>query len=344
MTNRFAAISSIIRSKELIDVAFRRGSKSASKISRKIPRHVRLLKKEQSRIKAIMEYLCNRLELIVKQFPSIDKLHPFFFELVSTLVDVDALRQHLAAVYGAITVIRRISTDGLKRLRKSKNDAVQLRIIRRQTLGRIGSVINRLDGHLEFLEETRRKLRTMPSIDPNQPTIVVAGAPNTGKSTLVRNVSSARPEIAYYPFTTRSLVLGHIPMENKGFERIQIVDTPGLLDRPINERNEIEKQAIAALRFLASVIIFLFDVSETNGYTLSYQLRLYEEIKHTLPHIPYLIAFNKIDLAMPEQVKEAHSYFHNSPVFELVAAENRGTSTIRDAAVNLVVSQRDIYG
>jgi hypothetical protein len=46
-----------------------------------------------------------------------------------------------------------------------------------------------------------------------------------------------------YAFTTKSLFVGH--MDHK-YLRWQVIDTPGLLDRPLEERNTIEMQARAA--------------------------------------------------------------------------------------------------
>jgi len=55
--------------------------------------------------------------------------------------------------------------------------------------------------------------------------IVLAGAPNSGKSELVRRLTKATPEVAPYPFTTRVPTPGMMPYENIAF---QLVDLPPL--------------------------------------------------------------------------------------------------------------------
>ena len=42
------------------------------------------------------------------------------------------------------------------------------------------------------------------------PTLVLVGAPNVGKSTLVRALSTGAPEVGNYAFTTRGVSLGHV--------------------------------------------------------------------------------------------------------------------------------------
>jgi nucleolar GTP-binding protein len=76
----------------------------------------------------------------------------------------------------------------------------------------------------------------------------------------------------------------------------QIIDTPGLLDRPLNERNKIEQQAIAALRHLADLIVFVADPSETSGYQLSEQMKTLDIIKKIFPDVPLIIVENKVDI------------------------------------------------
>jgi len=55
--------------------------------------------------------------------------------------------------------------------------------------------------------------------------VVLVGAPNSGKSSLLRTLSRAQPEVADYPFTTRTPLPGMVPFENV---QIQLVDLPPL--------------------------------------------------------------------------------------------------------------------
>jgi nucleolar GTP-binding protein len=105
-------------------------------------------------------------------------------------------------------------------------------------------------------------------------------------------ISSAKPEIAEYPFTTKAVSIGHFMHEGR---RYQVIDIPGLLDRPLSKRNKIELQAISALRHLGDVILFILDPSETCGYSLTSQKHLLNEIKRELK-TPVLVVANKCDL------------------------------------------------
>ena len=79
-------------------------------------------------------------------------------------------------------------------------------------------------------------------------------------------------------------------------EKYQVIDTPGLLDRPFLKRNDIEKQAVAALSYLADLIIFILDPSETCGYTLKDQYNLLEQIKKIFSNITIFLVENKVDI------------------------------------------------
>jgi hypothetical protein len=52
----------------------------------------------------------------------------------------------------------------------------------------------------------------------------------------------------------------------------QVLDTPGILDRPLEDRNTIEMQSVTALAHLRAAVLYLVDVSEACGYTLAQQV------------------------------------------------------------------------
>ena len=81
----------------------------------------------------------------------------------------------------------------------------------------------------------------------------------------------------------------------RGDQKYQVVDTPGLLDRPLSERNEIERQTMAALSHLQGVVLYILDPSEHCGYPLDSQLSLAEDLKSWIK-LPMLVVANKADL------------------------------------------------
>jgi nucleolar GTP-binding protein len=164
-------------------------------------------------------------------------------------------------------------------------------VVRKRAVARLASMVHQINKDLLFLNEVRNVLRTLPNIEEDF-TIVIAGYPNVGKSSFIRRVSSADPEVASYPFTTKGIIVGH---RDIGRERVQFVDTPGILDRPVEERNQIEKQSLSAIMNVADVILFITDPSEHCGYPMDVQLSLLEEVKGMIS-VPVIVVANKSDL------------------------------------------------
>jgi len=155
----------------------------------------------------------------------------------------------------------------------------------------MADVVEEIEADLLRVGEARDALRDLPDIRPDEPTIVVAGYPNVGKSSFVNAVTRADNEIARYPFTTRRIGIGHF---ERGHIRYQIIDTPGLLDRPEAERNDIESQAASALAHLADAVLFVVDASEACGYPLDAQLDLRDSVAERFD-APVLTVCNKSD-------------------------------------------------
>jgi len=315
---------------EIIEFAHNKSTRLSMKSSLRMKRVERTRIREIARLQEFTKQVKTKLKESVEEFPSLDRLHPFYSELAEILVGTDRLKQSLGAVYNCIPSIDEITNNHLQAL-KLAEDFRQMKRTRRAAKGRISSILRGTAKNLDFIIDAKRKLSKLPGITPNSPTIVCAGFPNVGKSTLVREVSSAEPEIAYYPFTTRSVIIGHLKIRDQS---IQIVDTPGILDRPMAKRNEIEREAIAALKYLAHVIVFLIDPSEACGWTLADQLNLLNEVRKMFPINPLLIALNKIDITPPDRLEIARQKIPDA--YEIVAVTREGVERLLEDAVTEV--------
>ena len=285
-------LPAVLDAQGLLDKAFGRASKVTAKGPDRVARARNLA---VARVRTAGGAIETTLRGIVQGFPSLDRLPPFDRELVDLLADADRVKKHLGAIHWAADQAQRLSRDYRRRIGRAEGR--EIGTLRQEAYGRLSSVVKQVAPDLEGLIEARKALRRLPDIDPALPTIVVAGYPNVGKSSFVRAVSSGRPKIADYPFTTKRVSLGHA---ERGGRRIQVLDTPGLLDRPMADRNAMERQAIAALAHVASGVLFLLDPTESCGYPLDAQRRLLEEIRSLFPQIPIEVVANKSDLGGPE--------------------------------------------
>ncbi len=277
-------IPPIMNADELLDRAFG----SAKKVT-----HRDKKKKTINKIKMVKRIIGNTLKVYVRAFPTLDDLHPFYYELINLLIGIDKLKMALASVEWARKRINSITNYGIREAKKKED----YKNIIRKVYGRVSSIIYEIDASLKFLEETRKKLKDVPSIDTGTKTVIIAGYPNVGKSSLLKMLSSANPEIAPYPFTTKGLIVGHIWVEERyNKKKIQVVEAPGLLERPMAKRNEIERQGIIALRHLPDLVIFIIDASMHCGYSIEEQLKLLEEIKKEFD-VDVIVVENKVDIS-----------------------------------------------
>lgn len=281
----FEKIPTIRNSDELIDKAFRRGVRAAT--GKKTSSKATFLDSQESMLLTASNILSDNLSNICKKFPNFDELSGFYYDLADILIGVNKIRTSLSRITWTGEKIHDLSREYIGKMRKNQYPDT----LRKQCFGRIVSLMDAINDDLLLLNNSRNILRKLPEVQ-DEPTIVVAGYPNTGKSSFVTAVTKATPEIASYPFTTKGVLVGHFSMNGV---RYQLMDTPGLLDRPMLKRNKIELQAISALKHLDAVVLFLIDATENCGYTIDEQLHLMEEIR-TQFELPMLVVSNKVDL------------------------------------------------
>jgi len=273
-----------------LDMAFKNGQSAAVQARQAVKTRNKLVRSkfiERARMQSMAKSLMGSLNFVMKSFPSLDQLAPFYKELVKCTVDYGQLKKSLGALNWATKQINELFI----RSRIQLNRTTQMEQVNKTRIGfsgRVSSVLKQIKPNLQYLDEARKIMKRYPSLKTKRATIVIAGAPNVGKSTLLAVITGSKPETAYYPFTTTSLNLGY---DSKGN---QYIDTPGLLDRPIEKRNPVERHAILALRHLASIIVFVIDPTENCGYTLSEQRNLLIEIKKRFPQ-PVIVVSNKAD-------------------------------------------------
>jgi nucleolar GTP-binding protein len=278
----FEKMPTVPTADEILDRSFRRAAKKMQEKTNKERANVDF-------VRAVGAAIHDRLVYIIRGFPEFDKIPPFYREMADILYSIDRIKQSLGAVGWAAKHTKMVGNQLVLQSRKADDTLV----VRKRAVARLASMVHQIDKDLHFLNEVRNVLRQLPHVEDTF-TVVIAGYPNVGKSSFIRRVSSAEPEVASYPFTTKGIIVGHRIM---GREKIQFVDTPGILDRPAEERNQIERQALSAIMNVASVVLFILDPSEHCGYPMEVQLRLLEEVKGMVKS-PVIVVANKSDLVV----------------------------------------------
>jgi nucleolar GTP-binding protein len=313
----FEKIHTVPTSEELINKAFKKASRAMS--GKTIEGRESRLRANESMMLTAANIFSDNLANIVRRFPSFENLPRFYYELTDILVGVEKLKMSLASVDWASRKIHEISRNYVGKIRDSESPET----FRKEAFGRMASIIKSIDKDLLFLNKARNILRKLPEV-LEEPTIVVAGYPNVGKSSFVSKITGASPEIAPYPFTTKGVTIGHC---TRNTVRYQIMDTPGLLDRPMSERNEIELQAITAISYLDAVVMFLLDPSESCGYEIEDQMRLLKEIRANFD-LPVLVVANKADRSEFRELPEVQ--------FKISTITGEGIEEVMDRLLKMI--------
>lgn len=262
---------------------------------------------------------------------------------MNTLYDADHFRIALGQVSTAKHLIETVSRDYV-RLIKYAQSLFQCKQLKRAGLGRMATICRRLKDPLVYLEQVRQHLGRLPSIDPNTRTLLICGYPNVGKSSFLRNITRADVDVQPYAFTTKSLFVGHFDYK---YLRFQAIDTPGILDHPLEEMNTIEMQSITAVAHLRSAILYFMDLSEQCGYSVADQIKLFHSIKPLFANKVVYIVINKIDVRRPEDLdpeeqQELQDILKSSDVemLQVSCTTTEGVSAVKNAACDKLLAER----
>ena len=139
--------------------------------------------------------------------------------------------------------------------------------------------------------------------------IGLVGFPNAGKSTLISKISSAKPKIADYPFTTLKPNLGIVKMHE--YDSFVVADIPGIIEGASSGKG----LGIQFLRHIERTRILLFMIDATNikpgekTPLKEYKILLkeLENYEADLLDKPRIICFTKIDAVSDELKKKLTS-------------------------------------
>ncbi|GMM41819.1 hypothetical protein FOG51_03246 [Hanseniaspora uvarum] len=318
-------IPTVPNSNDMLDIVLNRTQRKTPTIVRPGFKIQRIRAFYLRKVKFTSEGFIEKIDDIILKFPKIDDLHPFHKDLMDTLYEKNHYKISLASVSKAKTLIEQVERDYC-RLLKFGQSLFQCKQLKRAALGRMATIVKKLKDPLVYLEQVRQHLGRLPMIDPNTRTLVICGYPNVGKSSFLRKITKADVEVQPYAFTTKSLFVGHFDYKHL---RFQAIDTPGILDRPTEEMNNIEMQSIYAIAHLRSCILYFMDLSEQCGFSIEAQVKLFHNIKPLFQNKSVLVVLNKSDIIKMEHLDQHNIELINS-VKQMSGVEMIETSCIND--------------
>jgi len=165
----------------------------------------------------------------------------------------------------------------------------------------------------------------------------LVGFPNAGKSTLLGALSSAKPKVAAYPFTTLQPMIG--VLDFPGFHRATVADIPGLIEgahRDVGLGHDFLRHIMRC-----SLLLFVIDMASLEGrdpisdlQTLRKEIKLHDEglAKH-----PWMVIANKMDVeGSEENLAMFRTRFPNLEILPISATEGTGLPELRGRLSEMV--------
>jgi len=300
----FQEIKPVETADKYLDAAISKAKKKTGQMKLKGSKFEKIKTLELTKLQIVRDVLAARLDDILHTFPKVSELSVFYQKLVEYTIGRNNLTKELSKVNFARGKIDDLYKQYTKELKMVKEIRPKQKMpmfdkhsfqnkfnkIKNAFYGRVSSVM-RVPNYRN-LQKIRKMLQSFPTIKQRYKQVAIAGFPNVGKSTLLSKLSSSKPDIAAYAFTTKGIMIGYVG-------DVQLLDTPGTLNR-FNKMNAIEQQALLVMKIVAEKIIYVFDLTEP--YPLEDQVKLYKRIlTFGKPVIAYL---SKTDILPKEKVEE----------------------------------------
>lgn len=172
------------------------------------------------------------------------------------------------------------------------------------------------------------------------------GMPNAGKSSLIRAVSSAKPKVADYPFTTLHPNLGVVRVDD--LRSFVIADIPGVIEGAADG-------AGLGLQFLkhlsrTGLLLHIVDIApyESDETPVSAARKIIHEVEKwsdDLAEKPRWLVLNKIDHLVDDEVQPycqaiVDELEWTGPVFMISALKNQGTQALMYAIMDFLDAQK----
>ncbi len=143
----------------------------------------------------------------------------------------------------------------------------------------------------------------------------IIGLPNAGKSTLISVLSSARPKIANYPFTTLIPNLGVVRRDTG--DGVVFADIPGLIEgahRGVGLGHDFLRH-IERTRLLLHVVDMTSATPRADYETIQNELSAYD---HGLASRPQILVLNKVDAILAEDLVHLQNQFSDLTIPQVV--------------------------
>ncbi len=161
--------------------------------------------------------------------------------------------------------------------------------------------------------------------------IGLVGYPNAGKSTLLSTMSSARPKIADYPFTTLEPNLGVVQLPD--FRSFVMADIPGIIE----EAHAGKGLGLRFLRHIERNRVLLFVVSADTDIEKEYKILLNElsEYRVDLLEKPRILAISKMDLVPDFKLEDQPDL--DVPIIEISSATGHNVELLKEEIWKLLL-------